>query len=138
MSDGTDGLQEPEVVADAETGTDEEASWFAVRCVFHAGQNKAGGPQDLGPGEHAYEERITLWFAASADEAIELAEDDADDYAHSVGAEYTGLAQSYWLEEEPGQGGVAFSLMRKSQLEPDAYIDSFFDTGLEYEDTLDD
>jgi len=139
VSDGTEGLPEPQDEAEdaATAGEDYEGSWFAVRCVFHAVPTKAGGPSDLAPGEHAYEERITLWYSASADEAIELAEEDADQYASAVGAEYTGLAQSYWLEDEPGQGAVAFSLMRKSQLQPDAYIDAFFDTGLEYEETLD-
>lgn len=115
-----------------------EESWFAVRCVFHTAKNKPGAPQDLATGEHAYEERITLWSAPSADEAIEMAENEAEEYAKSVGADYTGLAQSFWLEEEPAQGAVAFSLVRKSELEPDAYIDAFFDTGLEYEDSLDD
>jgi len=105
-----------------------------VRCVFDYDHNRPGGPRDLSPGDHAYEERVTLWFAGSADEAIELAEKDADDYAASTGCEYTGLAQSYWLEGEPGHGEVAFSLVRKSNLGPDSYIDSFFDTGSEYEE----
>ena len=112
-------------------------SWFAVRCVFHDRHNTPGGHKDLATGEHAYEERITLWLAISADEAIELAEQEADQYAASVGSEYTGLAQSYWLEEEPGHGAVAFSLVRKSVLDPDSYVDAFFDTGLEVEETLD-
>lgn len=116
--------------------TDEQVSWFAVRCVFHDRHNTPGGHKDLAPGEHAYEERITLWLAPSADEAIELAEQEADQYAAATGTEYTGLAQSYWLEEEPGQGAVVFSLVRKSVLDPDAYVDTFFDTGLEYEDTF--
>lgn len=79
-----------------------------------------------------------MWYASSPDEAIELAEQEAGEYGSSVGSEYTGLAQSYWLEEEPGQGAVTFSLLRKSQLQPDAYIDTFFDTGLEYEEPTDD
>jgi hypothetical protein len=134
VSDAPEGLQEPTT---DEPTTDEAASWFAVRCVFHTRPGKPGGPQDLAPGEHAYEERITLWYATSADEAIELAEQDADGYASAVGSEYTGLAQSYWLEEDPGQGAVTFSLLRKSHLDADDYIDTFFDTGFEYADTLD-
>jgi len=139
VSNGTEGLPEPaddEVTENAGTIDDDgDGSWFAVRCVLHTAPGSPGAPE-LAPGEHAYEERITLWYALSADEAIELAEDDAEDYAGSVGAEYTGLAQSYWLEDEPGQGAVAFSLMRRSQLQPDAYVDAFFDTGQEYEETL--
>ena len=78
---------------------DEDGSWFAVRCVFDHNKNRPGGPRDLGRGEHAYEERVTLWFAGSSDEAIELAETDAEQYATAAGCDYTGLAQSYWLEE---------------------------------------
>lgn len=116
----------------------EELNWFAVRCVFHHSPERPGAPKDLGLGEHAYEERITLWQAASADEAIGLADKEGEEYASSVGYEYTGLAQSYWLEGEPGHGAVAFSLVRKSQLDPEPYIDAFFDTGLEYEDSIED
>jgi len=125
-------------VSEANGATEEDevddGAWFAVRCVFDYGHNRPVGPRDLGPGEHAYEERLTLWYAATADEAIELAEKEADEYAASAGCAYTGLAQSYWLEEEPGHGAVAFSLVRKSNLAPDAYIDAFFDTGQEYEE----
>lgn len=115
-----------------------EQQWFAVRCVFHSTENKQESPEFLAPGEHAYEERITLWRAPSADDAIALAEAEAAEYAEQAGCEDTGLAQSYWLEKQPRQGAVAFSLVRKSQLEPEEYVDSFFDTGLEYEETLDD
>jgi hypothetical protein len=34
-------------------------------------------------------------------------------------------------------GAEVFSLMRASDLEPEAYIDRFFDTGLERQDHLD-
>ena len=116
----------------------EELNWFGVRCVFHHSPERRGAPKDLAPGEHAYEERITLWQAASADEAIVLADKEAEDYASSVGYEYTGLAQSFWLEAPPSHGAVVFSLVRKSELDPEPYIDAFFDTGLEYEDSIDD
>ena len=115
----------------------EETSWFAVRCVFHVGHNDGEGAQDLAHGEHAYEERITLWEASSADEAIELSDKEAEEYASASGCEYTGLAQSYWLEDEPSQGAVAFSLVRKSLLDPDSYVDTFFDTGHEFEESAD-
>lgn len=109
-----------------------------MRCVFDHPRNTDTGPRDLAPGEHAYEERVTLWLAPSADDAIEMAEAEAEQYAQACGAKYTGLAQSYWLEDEPAEGSVAFSLVRKSRLEPDSYVDAFFDTGLEYEETLGD
>jgi hypothetical protein len=110
-----------------------EGGWVGVRCVFEHPPHRAA---DLGPGEHAYEERVTIWYAASADAAIEAAETEAEEYASATGAKYTGLAQSYWLEGEPAEGAVVFSLVRKSRLEPDSYVDAFFDTGLEYEESF--
>lgn len=95
-------------------------SWFAVRCVVHHA--------DLG----VYEERVTLWQAASFDDAIELAEDDARNYAQDRNtASYAGLAQAYELYEQPGHGSEIFSLMRTSALPPAEYLTAFFDTGSE-------
>jgi len=74
-----------------------------------------------------YEERITLWFAESADAAIEQAEIEAQEYgAYMGGGLYLGLAQSYELIEdiEPEQfsGTEVFSLMRESDLDPDQFL----------------
>ncbi|WP_344177249.1 hypothetical protein [Kribbella lupini] len=81
-----------------------------------------------------YEERITLWRAASAEDAIERAEAEALEYAGSVVESpdsYLGMAQSYQLFDAPGDGAEVFSLMRTSALEPTEYLDTFFDTGAE-------
>jgi hypothetical protein len=95
-------------------------AWFAVRCVVHH--------SDLG----VYEERVTLWQAASFDEAIGLAEDDARNYAQDLdSASYAGLAQAYELYDPPGHGAEIYSLMRKSALPPAEYLTAFFDTGSE-------
>jgi hypothetical protein len=48
-----------------------------------------------------------------------------------VEAEYTGLAQAYLLFDEVGDGAEVFSLLRTSNLDPDAYLDRYFDTGHE-------
>jgi hypothetical protein len=77
----------------------------------------------------AYEERLTLWRAADFAHAVALAEADVEEYAAAVGGSYLGLAQAYALSDEPGQGAEVFSLMRSSSLDPDAYLDAFFDTG---------
>lgn len=103
--------------------------WYAVRCIFITRANAPGGPRDLEPGEAAYEERITLWHAPSAEVAIELAEADAHEYAEIVECEYAGLAQSYRCEDAPGQGVEVFSLIRRSRLETEDYLDRHFDTG---------
>jgi hypothetical protein len=100
--------------------------WYAVRCIFRSAwaESSEGLPAD----EHLYEERITLWKAETADDAIALAEQEAEDYADEED-EYLELAQAFKLFDEPGNGAEIFSLMRSSHLGPDAYLDAFFDTG---------
>lgn len=97
--------------------------WFTVRCVFRW-VDWAGAP---------YEERITLWRAASPGDAIERAEAEAREYADRTGVRYTGFAQAYRLGAGPGPGAEIFSLLRDSELDPDAYVRTFFDTGREHE-----
>jgi hypothetical protein len=65
-----------------------DSGWYPVRCVFEldAAQHEHGEP-------HLYEERITLWPAASGTEAIAQAEEEAREYAESIDASYLGLAQ---------------------------------------------
>lgn len=99
----------------------ETSGWVSVRCVFRAGDG----------GEQLYEERITLWHTDDLNEAIARAESEADDYARTVGYEYVGLAQAYLLADEPGEGAEVFSLMRGSELDPEGYLDTYFDTGRE-------
>jgi hypothetical protein len=101
------------------------ADWFGVRCIFH-------------DPEGTYEERITLWNADTFDEAVAMAEQDAEEYAEEVGSTFLGFAQAYVMPDEPGQGAEVFSLLRDSDLEPDEYLDAFFDTGTEREASLDD
>ncbi|GAA0454640.1 hypothetical protein Aca07nite_69090 [Actinoplanes capillaceus] len=93
--------------------------WFSVRCLFRLGN---GTPA-------TYEERVTLWRASTFAEAVTSAEAEAEAYAADVAGEYLGLAQVYSLSDEPGHGAEIFSLLRGSTLEPDAYLDAFFDTG---------
>ncbi|WP_431676466.1 hypothetical protein [Kitasatospora sp. KL5] len=95
--------------------------WYGVRCVF----------EWTTPGGRAFEERITLWQASSADEAIALAEAEAETYAADNGFDRLDFAQSYRLGGAPGPGAEVFSLLRDSALEPSEYLDAFFDTGTE-------
>ena len=94
-------------------------------------------PHDEG---FSYEERVTLWQAGGFDEAISLAEQEATEYAADVSdgtyqTEYVGLAQSYWLADEIGQGAEVFSLIRESTLLADEYLARFFSTGEEHQRT---
>jgi hypothetical protein len=114
----------------------EEPSWYTVRCIL-----RDLDPQDafeIGPGEAAYEERITLWRANSLDHAIELAEADAIEYGDSVDSEYLGIAQASACADEPGHGVEVFALIRYSPLGPTEYLDHFFDTGRERQQTYGD
>ncbi|HXE45606.1 MAG TPA: hypothetical protein VN635_10435 [Conexibacter sp.] len=99
--------------------------WYAVRCIF---------VKELDAEESAtfrYEERITLWRAGSAEEAIALAEAEADEYGKVNEVRRPSLAQAYHLFDPPSHGEEVFSLMRDSSLSPSAYLDRFFDTGTE-------
>jgi hypothetical protein len=103
------------------------SQWYAVRCVF-----RTGWPPEF--AGKAYEERITLWRAASFDEAVERAEIDAEEYANAIADgpdTYLHLAQAFLLDGEPGDGAEIFSLVRGSDLKPQAYLERHFTTGAE-------
>jgi hypothetical protein len=108
--------------------------WYAVRCVFEIDPVRLSCDE----GETGYEERITLWHAASFEEAIDLAEQEGHRYMDendSVLA-FTGLAQAYHLFEDPASGAEVFSLIRRSKLSHDAYLAKYFDTGKEGSRTI--
>lgn len=104
--------------------TDDGLGWYGVRCVFRWNDRE----------HRPYEERITLWRAASAAQAIELAEREGRDYARDNRFEQLNFAQAYSLSEDRiTQGTEVFSLLRDSDLKPDAYLDNYFDTGGEHQ-----
>ena len=92
-------------------GDTADHSWYSVRCVFR--------------DDDVYEERITLWRAGGYDEAIARAEDEA----RRLPSEYLGLAQAFWLFDEPADGREVFSMLRQSTLCPSEYVSRYFDTG---------
>jgi 2-methylcitrate dehydratase PrpD len=96
------------------------AHWYGVRCVVRW----------IDP--RVFEERITVWLTASADEAILMAEEEASAYAARNGLVYLELAQSYLMAtSEVVEGTEVFSLLRESDLDTETYLDTFFDTGTE-------
>ena len=103
----------------------DSSGWVSVRCVF----------RDTGTGKQLYEERITLWRADDVDVGISRAEQEAKNYAEVNSVEYLGLAQAYLIAELPADGSEIFSLVRGSDLGPDDYLDTFFDTGEERQRT---
>ena len=110
----------------------EQLGWYAVRCVF------ASGPPPA-TGGNRYEERITLWRAPTAERAIERAEAEATAYAATIVEQpdtFLEFCQSYRLDDDPADGAEIFSLMRDSDLDPTAYLNTFFDTGNEHQRQL--
>ena len=85
--------------------------------------------------KYLYEERITIWKATTAEEAIEYAEMSDKNYCEGSEMRIVEFAQSYVVDEEEiadlKQGAEVYSLLRGSDLEVEDYIDAFFDTGLE-------
>lgn len=100
--------------------------WFTVRsvCRHYA--------------EEIYEERITLWFRETADDAIHSAEVEALEYAEAVDGQDTGIFQYYDIGEEPGEAVEIFSLMRSSADNPAQYLTRYFDTGTERQRSIPD
>ncbi|MCG5461591.1 DUF4288 domain-containing protein [Micromonospora sp. MED01] len=100
-----------------------EVGWFSVRCVFRVGSDPRG---------QSYEEWLTLWRAESFDQAIELAEAEALGYAADrTDTIFAGLTQAYRMFDAPRHGAEIFSLIRDSELNPQAYLTAYFDTGQE-------
>ena len=105
--------------------------WYSVRTVVHR------------PADGEFDERITLWRRDDADDAANAALAESDEYAADVGGEDCGLAQVYELYGDivgglraPADGCELFSLARESDLVPDAYLDTFFDTGTEQQHSI--
>lgn len=97
-----------------------EQGWFAVRQVFH---HTARG---------VFEERITLWEAATFEDAVAEAEREGAAYVEGdADVILLDLAQAFRLFDPPASGQEVFSLMRESELQPKDYLDAFFDTGRE-------
>ena len=100
--------------------TVDEVSWFGVRTVAFF------------PSLSVYEERVTIWKAASLDDALELAEAEGQQYCDTHEARWCGLAQAYRIGDAAlTAGSEVFSLMRTSDLDHNSYVSAFFDTGAE-------
>lgn len=99
-------------------------AWFAVRSIYRF--------ERVDIDRATYEERVLLFDAADEDAAIIDAEVEAAEYAAGHDdCVALSLFQSYRLADVAGHRAEVFSLMRDSDLEPDDYLDEFFDTGAE-------
>lgn len=124
--------------------------WYGVRHVI-----KWDGRVEDG---NSYEERVTLWTAASFDDAIRQAETEAAEHIKVLGdGEVLDVFQAYLVTDDEGSeqasaaesvtaagerdgvilegefGVEVFSLIRDSPLAPKEYVDRFFDAGAEHQ-----
>jgi hypothetical protein len=102
-------------------------TWYAVRCLLGQAGTELVGTE---PG-WLYEERVTLWDAASEDAAVRLAEADAARYGSDMDVSYLGFAQVHRVEGDPRSGTELMAVMRASELAPPDYIRRFLATGSE-------
>jgi len=102
-------------------------TWYAVRCLLGQAGTELVGIE----AGWLYEERVTLWDAASEDAALRLAEADAARYGTEMDVSYLGFAQAHRVEGEPRPGTEIMAVMRASELAPPAYIRRFLATGAE-------
>lgn len=99
---------------------------YAARCIFDYGVTKKQN--------NLYEERIILFEAIDFDDAIKIAEKEAEKYAKQNGHEYMNFVDIYhtYLKKiDTTKPNEVFSLIRATTLEPKEYLDHFFDTGKE-------
>ena len=97
--------------------------WYGARTVYNAYPNRVSDTK-------IYEERIIVLLATSSDEAIKVAEEEANNYAKDFGMLYLGYVNVFQLLEETIKNkSEVYSLLRESNLDSTQYLNSFFDTG---------
>ncbi|MFD8323916.1 hypothetical protein [Kitasatospora purpeofusca] len=78
--------------------------------------------------DRPYEERVVLFLARSLDEAVELAEREAAEYAGEGGLEVLGMVQAYRIsggDEAVGVGTEVFSKLHALDLPENAFLDRY-------------
>lgn len=98
--------------------------WYGVRLIYRL----------TGRTQPAYEERIIIVRAESAENAIAQAELHSKEYESDT-TTYIGYAMAFHIFDECGAalsaGTEVFSLIRYSDLSPDDYLNRYHDTGNE-------
>src|SRR5579862_9225364 len=98
--------------------------WFVAQSLFviEAGAIVAERGQ-------MYEERITLWQAEDADDALAKARAESRAYANENGYEWVDYTTAYELTGSPSDGAEVWSFMRDSWLTPKQYVERFVTEG---------
>ena len=102
--------------------------WYGVRLVYRLLGTKP-----------AFEERVLIVRADDSDAAIKRAEELSRENYESDTTIYTDYAMAFHIFNENGKslgdGVEVFSLLRHSDLDANAYLDRFHDTGSECSQT---
>ena len=102
--------------------------WYGVRLIYQL----HGLSEEV--YQNVYEERILIVRAESGEAAIEKAEEYSKDYENAT-IEYLGCANSFNIFDENGPclgpGTEVFSVLQKSSLPPDDYLDRLDHQGLQ-------
>ncbi|WP_066262527.1 DUF4288 domain-containing protein [Hydrogenophaga flava] len=101
-----------------------EREWYAVKGLFRW-YFKSDGSTD------SVEERVLLFLASSFDEALAMAESEAqvycaDDPKANFSIESMGWWDAYRVEEEPNSGVEVYSRLSKTNLSVDAFIRRYY------------
>ncbi len=98
--------------------------WYGVRLIYQL----HGFSEET--SQNVYEERILIVRAESGEAAIEKAEEYSKDYEDAT-TEYLGCANSFNIFDENGSclgpGTEVFSVLQKSSLPPEEYLDRLDD-----------
>ncbi|MFE5299407.1 hypothetical protein [Streptomyces sp. NPDC056632] len=107
----------------------EQRSWYGVRSFYRW----------LSWENRPYEERVVLFRAGSADEAVELAEREAAEYAREGDFEVLDMLQAYRIsdgDEEVGAGTEVYSQLHALDLPANEFLDRY-DSGPAHTRTVD-
>jgi hypothetical protein len=100
-----------------------EKRWFGAKTVFR----HPGLEREL--GKNCYEERVVLIRASDEDEALRLAEGEANEYADGSATRFLGYVNIFRIEDTIGSRAEVFSIMRSVTMEEDEFLTHFYDDG---------
>jgi Domain of unknown function (DUF4288) len=98
-------------------------TWFGAKTVYrHPALERE-------PGASCYEERVVLICASDEDEALELAEAEAAQYADGADTRFLGYTNVFRIDDAIGPGAEVFSIMRTMTMSEDEFVTRFYDDG---------
>jgi len=99
--------------------------WYGAKALF---VHDDISTQD---GKPCYEERVVILLAEGEDQAISLAEDEANEYVKNLDeTRFLGfISVFHTFIEELGNGSEVYSIMRSIDMEEEEFVDHYFDDG---------